>query len=199
VQQAIEEAKSEADQLALALGLKGNVHPAMQCPHANHVLQKVVNTLSPQSLQFMIDEIVELGPEVIRTLAQHRYSCRILEALLLRCTHQQLSLILASLIADAVNLCVHRNANFAMRRVVEHDEWSVVLIGLLRANLIMVCGSFFGSLVIVHALQKGPSTGQVHLAEAIANEPKALQKIRSFKHGAAIVDLVARSAGKAQT
>merc|ERR1712232_979416 len=61
VQKALEDCKSSEDFRSVAVQLTGHVWEAMRCPHANHVLRKVVQTIPASSLDFVIDEIVQEG------------------------------------------------------------------------------------------------------------------------------------------
>jgi len=73
VQKALEFGDEE-DVVALGLELKGRVREAIRSPHANHVIQKLVEFLPASSLGFLVEEIMGAGPEV----ARHRYGCRVL-------------------------------------------------------------------------------------------------------------------------
>merc|ERR1712139_268606 len=74
VQQALEDAESESVRGSIARELRGHILDAMQCPHANHVLQKCASILEASSLQFVIDEIAREDAQTICKLAQHRYA-----------------------------------------------------------------------------------------------------------------------------
>jgi len=188
VQRAIEEADSNEEREALVREMQGHVCAAMQCPHANHVMQKCVSILEPCTLQFMIDELVREGPKMICNLAHHRYGCRVLERLLLRCASNQLSKIVASLLADAANLSMHRYGNFVMQRLLEHRDWHNGAIGALEAHIWEVGHSFFGSHVLGHALRQEALVGGAKLARAIVSRPKLLAELRRLRHGAPLVE-----------
>jgi hypothetical protein len=146
--------------------------------------------MKPTPLQFMIDEIVQEGPQMICKLAQHRFGCRVIEGLLTRCTSDQLFKVLPSLLADATNLCMHRHGNFVMQRLLEHRYWRPAVLSALEANASEVGCSFFGSLVLGHALRQEPQEDQAQLANTIATLPKLLQELKRFRHGSAVVELV---------
>merc|ERR1712070_1096004 len=73
VQKALEFAEEE-EVVALGLELQGRVREAIRSPHANHVIQKLVEVLPVPSLGFIAEEMLGAGPEV----ARHRYGCRVL-------------------------------------------------------------------------------------------------------------------------
>jgi hypothetical protein len=79
VQKAIEFAEEE-DVVALCSELKGLVREAIHSPHANHVVQKMVEVLPASSLGFVAEEILGAGAE----FARHRYGCRVFSRLVQR-------------------------------------------------------------------------------------------------------------------
>merc|ERR1719191_1039152 len=102
VRKAIEFGEEE-DVIALSLELRSRVREAIRSPHANHVVQKMVEGLPPSSLGFVAEELLGAGAEV----ARHRYGCRVLCRLVLR--HGDTSIahmdeLIEELLADASDL-----------------------------------------------------------------------------------------------
>merc|ERR1712023_617445 len=64
--QLVLEQVSRTDADALALTLQGDVRRAVWSKNANHVLQKIIDILHVEKTKFIIDEIIEAGPEVTR-------------------------------------------------------------------------------------------------------------------------------------
>lgn len=199
VQRALEEARGEQERLFIALELRGHICDAMRCPHANHVLQKCAAILEPPSLQFMIDELVNEGPDTVCQVSKHCYGCRVMERLLARCASKQLFRIAGSLLGDAANLCTHRFGNFVMQRLLEHRSWRAAAVRFLEVNISEICRNFFGSMVLGHALRQDPCEGQARLVQALASHPKCLAELKRFKHGPAIVERVGHSVGDPQS
>merc|ERR1719450_712657 len=80
VQQAMQVAGK--DEISSIVGeLHGFVTRAMQSPHGNYVIQKVVESLPPAMSRFIAEEI--LG--VAGAMARHRYGCRVLCRLFEHC------------------------------------------------------------------------------------------------------------------
>jgi hypothetical protein len=79
VQKAIEFGEEE-DVVALCSELQGSVRQAIHSPHANHVVQKMVEVLPASSLGFVVEEILGAGAE----FARHRYGCRVFSRLVQR-------------------------------------------------------------------------------------------------------------------
>merc|ERR1712232_721269 len=79
LQKALDHGEDE-EVLALGLELQGRVGEAIRSPHANHVIQKLVEVLPVPSLSFITQEILGAGSEV----ARNRYGNRVLSRLLER-------------------------------------------------------------------------------------------------------------------
>jgi pumilio RNA-binding family len=194
IQQAIETAESKEQRESLAHELSGHIFVAIQCPHANHVLQKCVSILEPASLQFIIDEIATEGPQAICKLAQHRYACRVLEGLLAHCSAEQLFKIVGSLLVDIVDMSMHRYANYVVQRLLEHKEWCPVVLRILEGKASELARSFFGSLVLTHALRKAPQENRAKLGSIIASDSDLISEMKRFRHGPALLELVMANA-----
>lgn len=67
-----------AEKDSLARELRGHVHLAITSPHANFVLQKVVEVLPARSTNFVAEELATYAAEV----AQHRFGCRVISRLI---------------------------------------------------------------------------------------------------------------------
>merc|ERR1719183_683192 len=105
VQKAIEFGEEE-EVTALSAELQGKIREAIRSPHANHVVQKMVEVLPPASLGSVVEEILGAGAEV----ARHRYGCRVLSRLLQR--HSETSVahmddLIEELLCDASDLARH--------------------------------------------------------------------------------------------
>merc|ERR1719329_989162 len=105
VQKAIEFGEEE-EIVALSLELQGRVREAIRSPHANHVVQKLVEVLPASSLGFVVEEILGAGAEV----ARHRYGCRVLCRLLQRHSETPMAHmdeLIEELLSDASELARH--------------------------------------------------------------------------------------------
>jgi hypothetical protein len=79
VQKAIEFAEEE-EVMSLCSELKGLIREAIHSPHANHVVQKMVEVLPASGLGFVAEELLGAGAE----FARHRYGCRVFSRLVQR-------------------------------------------------------------------------------------------------------------------
>jgi len=104
---------TDAEQIAVADKLQGQVLEAVMCPHANHVLQKSIGLLPPERLQFILDEM----SGHVAAAARHRYGCRVLERLIERAS--QTELLVAEVLANASTLSRHPFGNFVVQHVLK--------------------------------------------------------------------------------
>jgi len=166
VQQALEEAKEPADAQALANELRGSVRTAIESPHANYVLQKVIEVLPPAARIFIAAELLGTGAAV----ARHRYGCRILSRLLENgapCYNKGdvATRLLDEVVAEAAQLCRNQYARHVLNSILEHGS-----VEHCREVVTALCSSG----LLKHALHRQASyvveqaIGQVH---RFAGEP----------------------------
>jgi len=117
VQEAVEVGNIE-DHKQIVGQLHGHVLEALKSPHANHVLQKCIEVMSPDQLQFAITEI---QPE-LSFAARHRFGCRILQRLIEHGHPGQTEALISELVADAARLCKHQFGNFTIQHVIQHGS-----------------------------------------------------------------------------
>lgn len=79
VQKALEVAKEE-EVVSMCSELQGFIREAIYSPHANHVIQKMVEVLPSSNLDFVVEEMLGAGVE----FARHRYGCRVFSRLVQR-------------------------------------------------------------------------------------------------------------------
>mmetsp|Transcript_17837 Transcript_17837/g.29668 ORF Transcript_17837/g.29668 Transcript_17837/m.29668 type:complete len:493 (+) Transcript_17837:58-1536(+) len=187
VQTYIDEAVDEAQCIAVAIEFEGYISEAAQCPHANHALRKLIDTLSSPSLQSMIDELVRQGPETVSELCRHRYGCRIVEGLLIHCTAEQTQPLVSILLPQAYDLCMHMYGNFVMQRIVENGSDSVRqdIFRLLQVHVASLGTNFYGSAVIGTCMRFAGIAGQLTIARALISVDGLLATLERFKHAKA--------------
>jgi len=191
VQKALEESSPE-ECAALAAELRGHIFEATQCPHANHVLRKIITLLPASSLHFVIVGLMSQGPSGITEIARHRYGCRIIEELLLYCPLEQLSCIVECLFVEASALCMHMYGNFVMQRLLEHSSTSMRsrLLHIVQTNLTSMGTNFYGSAVLGKAMQNGTVSEKLLLARAIIKVNGLLAALARYRHGKPMVQIV---------
>jgi hypothetical protein len=101
----------------MAVELYGHVRDAINSPHANFVIQVLVEILPVPSTAFIAHELAGLATWV----ARHQYGCRILIRLLEHSTSQDSTIALVNeLLPHSQALMKHKFGHYVVRAVLEH-------------------------------------------------------------------------------
>merc|ERR1719408_105282 len=111
LQDFIQEAPEDDDIVLLAREFHGRVVEAMRCPNANHVLQKFIQRVPANSLEFVVDELRTHG---FVAAAKHKFGCRVVQRLLENLSGVQLLELQTSLLKESMDLSKHASAHFVM-------------------------------------------------------------------------------------
>lgn len=112
----------------LAQEFKGWVRECVESPHANHVLQRLVELMPPASLSFLLPELKRHWE--FAALAKHKYGCRILERMFEHYTGcgrigaELTDFVRGGLHEQSVlkELCFHTFGNFVVQHILEHGS-----------------------------------------------------------------------------
>jgi len=180
VQLALEAARGEVRR-ALVLELRGHVWEALLCPYANFVLQKCVATLEPESLQFIIDEILQ---ESIEKAATNKFGCRVFQRLVERCVDEQISPLVEAVLASFSMISRHPCGNYVVQHLLSHaaPEHRHHLSQLVECEVRGLATDCFGGAVVSGALSTAPMEVQVSIARALVRE-EVLDLIACTPHG----------------
>ncbi|CAK0895227.1 unnamed protein product, partial [Prorocentrum cordatum] len=193
VQEALHAAAGDAERAALALELQGHVWEALQCPHANHVVQKCIASIPPQRSQFILDEL--LRRDVARA-AQHKYGCRIVQRLLEHLAPEQVEGLREALLEDDVRgMSVHPYGNYAVQSLLEHGSPAHQRRALqgLCGDVAELGASPCGAAVLAAGLAHGPPEGRLPLARALVGAPGLLERMAGTRHGHLAVQRAAQA------
>jgi pumilio RNA-binding family len=117
VQKAIELGEEE-EVVSLSIELQGRIREAIRSPHANHVVQKMVEVLPASSLGFIVEELLGAGAE----FARHRYGCRVLCRLVQRqgeASIARMDELIEELMSDASDLARHTFGHHVIEMVLQ--------------------------------------------------------------------------------
>jgi len=161
--------------------LRGRIWEVAASPHGNHVLQKFIASVPPQSFQFIIDELV--GRAV--AAAEHQKRCRILERLLEHCPGSMTAGLVEELLPKVSSLARHPFGNFVVQHILEHgtpeNRESVVI------TLCEDAGRFarhkIASNVVRAALMHTQSQDRARLVQALAPDHQELMNLSKHKVG----------------
>jgi len=185
LQTALDEASCEAERVAIASELQGHICEAIKCPHANHVLQKLISRLQPAHVAFIFEELWTTGRESISHVARHKYGCRIIQRLLETRLPQQVAILVDHLLEDALLTCQHPYGNYVMQQALDcgTTEQRRYLLEILGAHAVNLVPDFHISAVYVKAFAAATRDEQAKLARCLLKAPAMLQKIGSTRHG----------------
>lgn len=107
----------------LSAELHGHVLEAMLSPHANFVIQKVIEVLPVASVSFVAEELATRAADV----ARHRFGCRILCRLVEHhlcgnASSPATSALIEELLVDSEQLIHHNFARHVMELILEHGN-----------------------------------------------------------------------------
>jgi len=201
VQQALDDAVSDDERIALASELRTHIWEALRCPNANYVVQKCISTLPPLDSQFILDEIVNVGPHAAARAARHRYGCRILQRALEHCSSVQVQGLVNELLSDAVGLATHIYGNYVLQHLLEHGSADSIriLTVLLAQDASSLVANSYGCGVLTKALEskKADPQSQQLLANAMLAHADLVSPMACMRHGDSAVKLALHVADEA--
>jgi len=183
---------------SLALELKGRVLEAAMCPHANHVLQKMLDVLPAKHTRFVLEELVGAGVQ----LARHKFGCRVLTRVVkvhFSGNNSDVCRELADeLLEDAGELARHSFAHYVIETVLEHGtdlhrhEVSVAL----RMDLLSNAKNRAATYVVEKALKFCDAYDQEMMVAELFSSAEALEALVGNQFGCHVAKaLVQMTAG----
>jgi pumilio RNA-binding family len=98
--------------------LRGHVVEAMQSPHGNYVIQKIVETLPVVHSSFIVEELRVMGAGAV---ARHRYGCRVVCRMLEHCASEEpATTFISEVLSEAGELCRHAFGHHVIQCIMEH-------------------------------------------------------------------------------
>jgi len=185
VQQALEEADQKL-QMVLVSELRGHVLQAIECPHANYVLQKCIIMMPHTGFQFILNELLAGGSDAVRAAVRHKYGCRIVKSLLEHGTQEQISPIVEIVMEDAIETAKHPYGTFVVQHMVLHlaGEARRRLLQHLTAGANMLASDPQGCATLGAALVDSGLTEEASsLARRLVEGPNLLVEMACLRHG----------------
>jgi len=191
VQEALEAAPSDEAREILVAELHGHVAKAMRCPHANHVLQKCIALLRPETLQFIVDEINARDGLAVQA-AKHRYACRIVQKLLNKCPASQTAALVEALLRDTEVLACHTIGHYTVQQVLElgTEDQRYRLIRAVERNMSRIGPSSAGGAVVCAALTYAAAEDKIWIARAVLQDAEVLLSLATRREGSSAALLV---------
>jgi hypothetical protein len=195
VQSAVETAADDNARAQFAIELHGHVWEALECPHANFVLQKCISTLPSHLLQFIIDEIMSENHGAI-TAAQGRFGCRIIQRLLENCMPEQLQDLVDAIISDAKSLAHHAFGNYVLQHILDYGvhENMYRLLHFVEQEAQELSFDPYAASVVVKALVVAPTEHVAVIVRALLSKSDQLARMAMSRHGGLVVQAVLEQA-----
>eukprot|EP00930_Biecheleria_cincta_P002401 TRINITY_DN103407_c0_g1_i1.p1 TRINITY_DN103407_c0_g1~~TRINITY_DN103407_c0_g1_i1.p1 ORF type:complete len:326 (+),score=53.11 TRINITY_DN103407_c0_g1_i1:235-1212(+) len=191
VQLVVERNLNDEFQQQVARELQGHVLEAMRCPHANHVLQKLIKVAKPQTSHFIVEELMSTQGCMVMA-ARHKYGCRIVQRILEHFPHSQIEMMIEAILGDAVPLACHPYGNYVLqnllRTATEHQR--ARLLKQLQTSLALICQDTFGCAVVVAAVSCAPREDVLCLIRLLLKEHGLLASMAHSRHGHLVVPFV---------
>jgi hypothetical protein len=185
----------------LLLEFKGRVREALESPHANHVLQRAVELMTPAATRFLLDELMHTWD--LASVVQHKFGCRLLERVFEHFTasleaSQDLTFYLSSgLFGDVAAHCFHSFGTHVMQHVLEYGtaEHQCVVLQALRGNLRRAAMDEYAVGVLDKALTFLPHSEQQSLAQCLVEQEVFHSMALSWRGQSAAERLLSIAAG----
>jgi len=196
VQKAIEFGEEE-EVVTLCSELQGRVCDAIRSPHANHVIQKMVEVSPASSLGFVVEEILGAGAE----FARHRYGCRVLCRLVQR--HSETSIshmdeLIAELLSDAADLARHTFGHHVIEMVLQigstYQRHQIV--GSLSSDLMRNAKNRNATYVVERALTSCEDEDRRTLVQELIGTPEFLVSLVENQFGCHVAKALLKISGE---
>eukprot|EP00931_Biecheleriopsis_adriatica_P053808 TRINITY_DN3158_c0_g2_i2.p1 TRINITY_DN3158_c0_g2~~TRINITY_DN3158_c0_g2_i2.p1 ORF type:complete len:334 (-),score=77.03 TRINITY_DN3158_c0_g2_i2:120-1121(-) len=174
---------SEQEVFEITLELQGHIWEAARGMHSNHVLQKCIELLNAESLQFVVDELVK-GKLPIQA-ARHKYACRIVQRLLERCTSDQVAPIISSIMNELLHVACHPYGNYVIQHLIKHSsrEQRHTICELMLRDLPHFGFDMYGSAVLSNATAFFAQSDNVAIALRLLEDPGLMYFLAKSRHG----------------
>jgi len=181
-----------AYQVQLLEHLPGHVYEAIQSPHANYVLQKFIEMVAPERIQFIVQEL----QENVLYIARHRFGCRILQRLLEHCAPWQTDQLINIVLTDAAALCRHQYGNFILQHILQYGSLSQrsAIAECVLADIMRLSKHRLASHIVSCALVNCSPEDIQRLTQAVLQDAGQLYQLSRREYGSFVVREVNRAA-----
>uniref|UniRef100_A0AAQ4R807 PUM-HD domain-containing protein n=1 Tax=Gasterosteus aculeatus aculeatus TaxID=481459 RepID=A0AAQ4R807_GASAC len=147
IQKALESISSDQQVISdIVRELDGHVLKCVKDQNGNHVVQKCIECVQPQALQF----IIEAFQGQVFVLSTHPYGCRVIQRILEHCTQEQTLPILEELHQHSEQLGQDQYGNYVIQHVLEHGrpEDKSKIVAEVRGKVLVLSQHKFASNVV---------------------------------------------------
>eukprot|EP00339_Tiarina_fusa_P022322 CAMPEP_0117063720 /NCGR_PEP_ID=MMETSP0472-20121206/44478_1 /TAXON_ID=693140 ORGANISM="Tiarina fusus, Strain LIS" /NCGR_SAMPLE_ID=MMETSP0472 /ASSEMBLY_ACC=CAM_ASM_000603 /LENGTH=660 /DNA_ID=CAMNT_0004783527 /DNA_START=476 /DNA_END=2459 /DNA_ORIENTATION=+ len=133
--------------------IEGNVLKCVKDQNGNHVIQKCIEKVPSDIIQFIVDSFAGQ----VYPLAIHPYGCRVIQRILEHCEEQQIVHILDELLHCTCSLVQDQYGNYVIQHVLERGrkQDKSAIISKLQGNIISMSQHKFASNVVEKCVEYG--------------------------------------------
>merc|ERR1719213_425842 len=185
------DAVDRTEQAVLAMELRGRVREALQSPHANFVVQKMIEVMSPAAVTFIVEELTGAAVET----AQHRFGCRAICRLLEHCPHEQTGDLIQEVLGGATALCRHSYGHYVMKHILEFGtaQQKQAVVETLVKDALVFASHRCGSSVVEHALEHSSRESRRALLQALVRDSASFARLASTRYGSYVARTLVRT------
>jgi pumilio RNA-binding family len=181
---------------SLVAELHGHVLEAISSPHANHVIQKVVEVLPISCAHFVAEELLNFAAEA----ARHRYGCRILCRLVEHGetgTNNTTSELIDELLLETDKLIRHNFARHVIEKVIEHGTRSQkeTITRAIRNDVFRNAKCRYASYVVEQVLTHNEMPERDGLAADLVGDPESFLATACHECGCHVIKALTKSRG----
>mmetsp|Transcript_19616 Transcript_19616/g.45663 ORF Transcript_19616/g.45663 Transcript_19616/m.45663 type:complete len:605 (+) Transcript_19616:112-1926(+) len=181
---------------ALISGLHGHIHTAIEHPHANYVVQKVVDLLPTESVAFVVSELK--GKSV--WASKHRFGCRTMLRVVRHSAEagwagEAAADLVDELLPHASELACDKFGNYVMQEVLEHGlpRQAKRLAETLLPEAAVTSSTQHGSRVVEKALRLCGAPEVQALADELLRDPALVQEMVASEYGCFVLRALVKS------
>jgi pumilio RNA-binding family len=193
VQKAVETAERDVA-LSLASELQGCIREASRNPHANFVIQRLIEVLPASSTRFITEELQVCAMEVAQHRTGCRVFCRIIEHTQTEGTTKELLDVVAK---DSVTLSRHVFGHYVIQSLLEHgtDELRAMVAAAFKGSFFQEAQGRSSKYVVESALQFCSPEDKRGILFELGNDPEFFLKLAEDDSGYYVVRSIVKSFG----
>mmetsp|Transcript_47073 Transcript_47073/g.86291 ORF Transcript_47073/g.86291 Transcript_47073/m.86291 type:complete len:592 (-) Transcript_47073:63-1838(-) len=174
-----------AGRTSMSVEMHGHVQEACRSPHANYVLQKLIEVSTTADLQFVVDE---LAGKIVGT-CRHRFGCRVVQRLLEKCRDDQREALVDEILVAAPSLVRHPFGNFVLQHILQKGTapQKTRIVDCLVLDIVDLARHRVGSHVVQCGLTQGEESHRARLACALLKDPKEVTSLKRSEFGSFVV------------
>jgi hypothetical protein len=178
--------------------LRGHVRDAIASPHANFVIQKIIEVMPISNVTFVAEELQTFASEA----ARHRFACRVLCRLVEhhlcdeKCS-KTTNVLIDELLHEAEKLIHHNFARHVIELILEHGsakhQQRIAL--AIRGDIFGNSKSRYASYVVEQALFRCSKTEQDSIASELVGDTQSFVALAVHECGCHVVKAVLKTHG----